>query len=227
MKKLLALFVLLLASVPASAVTYSYTGSPYTVTLDFTACVLGNCANFTATDNVTVQFVTAQRLPANLVFSDIGPLVTSFTASDGLTTYATGDANVRVHTVTVSTDANGAVTDADITVERWQTAGAVHALGDRFDFFQITPGFITQAFHNASCSGIGVSPAGTADTCLAAVADTGISQGNGVASAPFAILAIGIATQVPTLSEYALILLAALMALAAMASMRRNGHTRS
>ncbi|MEO5694923.1 MAG: IPTL-CTERM sorting domain-containing protein [Usitatibacter sp.] len=226
MKKLLALFVLLLASVPASAFTYSYTGSPYGAPANFTVCGTGNCGNFAAAGRVTVQFVTPLRLPANLVLSDIGPLVTSFTSSDGLTTYASGDANVRVHSVQVSTDASGAVIDALIVVERWQVAGAVHAINDRLDFLQITPGFSTFAIHNAFCTGLGVSPAGTADSCLTAGTDTATSAGTGVPSAPIALLA-AIAAQVPTLSEYALMLLAALMALAAVGALRRNGHTRA
>lgn len=227
MKKLLALFALLLASVPASAVTYTYTGSPYTVPANFTVCGAGSCGNFAAADRVTVQFVTPLRLPANLVLSDIGPLVTSFTASDGLVTYASGDANVRVHTSLVSTDASGAIIDAFIVVTRWQVAGAVHAINDRVDYFLVFPGLTSGGVHNADCTGIGVSPAGTADTCLATLTDTATSQGNGAAPAPFAILALALTNPIPTLSEYALILLAALMAFAAVGALRRNGHTRA
>jgi len=99
MKKILALFALLVASQAASAaVQYTATSPNYSAITNFTVCAPGPCGNFTTSMRGEVTFVTSQRLAANLPPTPIGPQIVSFTATDGLRTYSSSDPQVRLHT---------------------------------------------------------------------------------------------------------------------------------
>ena len=228
MKSLLALCALLLASFAASAAnTYTYVGPNYDATIPFAGpCPAGsNCANFTLAMNLDGQFSGAGRLPANLPGVDITANLTSFTFNDGLTTYSSADPQVRVYQFLVSTDANGNITAVNILIERFQAGGAgPHAPGDRFDFFQIVGAGTPTALHNFVCTAVGVSPGGTPDSCTGAVNDAGSSSASAAAAGAFA-LAAAAGPGIPTLGEYALLLLAALMGIAGVYGVRRKGAT--
>ena len=218
MKTILVVCALLLASVTASAATYSYTGNPYIGIANFTVCGTGSCGNFTPAMRPTGTFTTSTRLAANLVAANVAPLVTSYRFSDGLTTYSSADANSRLHTLTATTDATGAILDITAVVERWQAGPGPHVAGDRFDLVQLFA-VVDIAVHNASCTGVGAGPSGVVDACTGAATDAASSTANSTPTTLFALLAAG--NSVPTLTELALMLLALLMAGAGMARLRR------
>ena len=98
------LLFLLLASIAysASAVTYVYTGKPFTQM---------TTAPYTSAMKITGSFDTAAPLPANLAWTlpGIGPtgsnLVTAWSFSDGVRTYT--DQNSNAYFFSIGTDANG------------------------------------------------------------------------------------------------------------------------
>ena len=225
LKSLLALCALLFASFTASAAaTYTFTAANYDATLPFTApCGAGSCANYTLSMNASGTFSGPSRLAPNLVAVDITAVLTSYSFTDGLTTFSSSDPNSRLFQFIVTTDATGAITAVNIVLERWETAGGAHVAGDRFDLTQFTGTGQVNSNHNVVCNAVGVSPGGTADSCTAAAADTNSSAASAAGAGVFAFAAGG--AGIPTLGEYALLLLAALMGIAGLYGVRRKGAT--
>jgi hypothetical protein len=222
MKKLLASCALLLASFAASAATYTFTGNNYLAPANFTPpCGTPSCANFTTSMRVNGSFSTSNRLAPNDPGSDITGQLSGGSFSDGLTTYAGNDPALRIFQFIVATDANSNITNQFIFIERWQDGSAgPHVAGDRFDYFLILPGGVTQALHNRQCTVVGVAPSGVGDACLGDVPDGSDS----VAAAPGGpLFALAPGSAIPTLGEYALLLLAALMGIAGLYGVRRQG----
>jgi hypothetical protein len=218
MRTILAFCALLLASVTASAATYGYTGNTYTGVANFTVCALGSCGNYTPAMRPSGSFTTSANLAPNLVAASVVPLVTSYSFSDGLTTYSSADANSRLFALDATTDASGAILTITVIVEHWQTGPGPHVVGDRVDLVQLFA-LADVALHNLTCTAVGVSPAGTADVCTAPGGDTGTSTATGTPTSTFALLAAG-TLGIPTLGEIALMLLALLMGAVAMAKLR-------
>lgn len=211
---LAAIAVLFTASwAHAQATVYTVTPpSAYAGVNNFTApCGAGTCQNFTLAMAASGSFTTSSPMAGSLVAANIFPLVTAFSFSDGLNTYSSADAAVRVVRFNVSTDAGGAITSVLIAVERWQTGTSPHTAGDRLSVLQFGGG-ATFAAHNTGCSSVGISLVGMADTCLATPSDASRSEANGPAAAWFAAAAPG-PTSIPTLSEWSLIVLAGCMGL--------------
>lgn len=221
MKRILASCALLLASFATSAATYTFTGSNYVAPANFTPpCGTGSCANFTTAMHLSGTFSTSTRPPANAVGVDITAILASGSFNDGLTTYAGIDPGLRVYQFQVVTDANSVITDQFILIERWQDGSAgPHAVGDRFDYFIIAPGGSTQVFHNRQCTAVGAAPSGVGDACTGDLADGSDSL---AASGAGPVMALAPGAAVPTLGEYALLLLAALMGIFGMYGVRRN-----
>ncbi len=136
MKKLfLFLAITLLQASAWAATTYTYTGSNYEAVAihNFTPpCSAGSCGAFTTAMSQSGSFTTAAPLPANAVNLDVSGLMTAFSFSDGLTTYAMGDPNLFLNSANVSTDASGAILNGYFVFTHWYTSGP-HALGDRLD----------------------------------------------------------------------------------------------
>jgi hypothetical protein len=216
MKKFLALCALLLASAGASAASYTLTSGNYLGTLDFTVCGTGSCANYSGAMSTSITITTAAPLASNLAGVDVTAQVTAFSANDGLTSYGSSDANSHLALLIVVTDASGNVTDAAAIINRWQAGAAPHAVNDRTDFIQLNPGGQVFTGHNAFC----VTLSG-ADACTAFGTDAASSL---AISGPGALFALLNVTGAPTLGEWALILLAALMAAAAARRLRRNDN---
>lgn len=195
--------------------TAASTGN-YTSKVDYAACATGPCQNFTLAMGVSGSFTTASPLPANLAGASIAALVTSFSFSDGLTTYSSADPATRIYLFQVTTDAAGAVTDAAVVISRWETGVSPHAVNDRTSLMVITG--TSQGGHNYQCTALGTSPAGTADSCDLEVADGSASRASG-ATVSWSSAA---AATVPTLSEWSLILAASILGLAGLAAVRRR-----
>ena len=222
LKSLLASCALLLVSFGANAAaTYTFTGANYDATVPFTApCATPNCANFNLSMNASGTFSGPSRLAPNLPGVDITAVLTGFNFTDGVTTYSSSDPAVRVYQFVVATDAAGNITAANILLERFQDGAAgPHAALDRFDFINIVGAGQVQSQHNFICTVVAVTPAGTADGCTAAGGDASSSSASAAGAGAFAFAP---GSSIPTLSEYALLLLAALMVVAGIYGVRRN-----
>lgn len=202
--------VLAFASSARASVDYVLSGSPYAATTDFTApCSGGPCANFPAGSRLSGRLALPDRLPPNMPGTDIYPLVTSFTFSDGINTYASSDPAVRVVVMVVATDSNGNLSGVSLGIARWLTGSSPHAVGDRTSGFGVGVNF-GAVTHNDTCASIGVSPtSGVADACLLVSASDSFSTGQGPVA--WSIAAPGV--PVPTLAHAALALLALLVAM--------------
>ena len=145
--------VLALTCTGAQATTYRYTGASFTAFGNYTAapCSAGSCANFTPALSATGTFSTAVPLAASLPPStDITPDITSFSFSDGLTTYNSSDPLTNLMRAYAETDATGAVTAIDIYVQRWQS-GTLQAVGGRIDTLVLGHASAS-AYHDVYCT---------------------------------------------------------------------------
>ncbi|MDD2925012.1 IPTL-CTERM sorting domain-containing protein [Rhodoferax sp.] len=220
MKKI---WIMLWAAVLASNVwadTYSYTGGTYIAITNHTTSALGSVGDYLNTMKVTGTLTTAAPLAANLAGANVTAQITAYSFSDGLTTFASTDANIRLYSnIIVSTNATGQIIGLDALIERWQSGSAPHAVNDRFDYILIS-GAATNAYHNDKCGVIGVSSSGVADSCTSNPSDTNTSSagsgGGGVWSGPVA----GTVSTVPTLSEWGVIILTFFIAMFGMAQSR-------
>lgn len=212
------LAVLVFGSAVAQAATYGVTSPNYTSTTDFTPpCSLGTCTNFTLAMKVSGTF-DVPTLAANLTNSNIAAAVTAFSFSDGITTYASTDPAVRIYVFQVTTDASGKLTNVNILREKWLSGGSPHAVNDLFSYMSVT-GSAVYANNNTWCGNVAMSLAGVADSCTSATLGPQVSRASAPGGTTFT--APGAAVAVPTLSEWAQIVLASLMTLIGLWQARR------
>jgi hypothetical protein len=223
MKKLWTLLLTMALASSVWAETYSYTGGSYTTFSNHTTALLGSVGDYLPGMKVTGTFTTAGPLAANLLNADVSPLVTGYSFFDGLITFASTDSNVRLHSgFYVSTNASGQIIAGAVWIQRWQAGVAPHAAGDRLDHFQINSA-ISFPTHNSGCAVIGLSPAGTPDSCNSPTSDTNTSSAGSVAGGAWSLVvpAPAAVTSVPTLSEWGVIVLGVILAMLGMACTRR------
>ena len=174
MKRALPL-VLALLSLPAWATAYYFAGGVYTTRYAHQTCGTGTCADYPAGARVTGSFTTAAPLAANQPSTEITGSVTSYSFSDGVNTYSSADANARIVTLSVATDATGKPSTTSIQLMLWQAAAPHNAGNSRFDLLLI--GGTTGAGTNVTCSAFGASPInGVADACTSYSGSTDTSQ---------------------------------------------------
>lgn len=208
------------------AATYSYNGANYTNITNHTTSALGSVGNYLNSMKVTGTFTTAAPLAANLDLNNVTAQITGYSFSDGLTAFASSDPNIRLlENFSVSTNASGQITAINVVVERWQAGAAPHALSDRPDYLMFN-GASVIGVHNVRCATIGVSSAGTADSCVTPNNDSNTSEASAIAggawSGPIAGGGGGGVATVPTLSEWGMIVLASVMAMFGIAHTRRK-----
>lgn len=202
--------------------TYTYFGLPFETIhiFNFTPpCATGPCANYTASNALTGSFSTATPLTANLTLANVFPSVTAYSFTDGINAYSKSDPNSRVIWFLVSTDAIGNITSVQITFQLWKTGTSPHIAGDRTSVLDFFPNF-SQAVNNTDCDpgGVGVSPAGMADTCLSQTIETNATSLGETAAGTWSVTT----AVIPTLSNWALAALAILTAGAALCPLRRR-----
>jgi hypothetical protein len=225
-KQVLAVLAIFGLATVAQATTYSYTGTVLSVVTNFTApCAIAPCANYTGTSNVTGSLTTAAPLAANLpAGTNISALAASFSFTDGVNTISSSDPNTRRFFVLAGTDGTGNIVGADILLEIWETGTSPHSAGNRFSFFEFGGGTLDRAYNNVPCATVGTSALSDLDTCIAAAGvDLSTSQATSAGGSGVWSFAAGppvAAVGVPTLSEWALALLAALVALGAVMALR-------
>lgn len=207
-------FVLGLLFAGAAAAQATYTFMPpgnYTVVQpDATpGCSIAPCADYTAGMTVMGSFTTASVLPPNFS-GNAYPLLQSFSFNDGLTTYASSDAQVTVRYFDLTTDATGAITGFNVLIQRWRTATPTvgsGAVDNRFDMVQMT-GVLTAGENEMECAfAIGASPgAAVPNSC------TGWQGSLDYTYATAPVGSFVLTAAVPTLSEWAMILFGVLLA---------------
>ena len=192
----------------------------YTSKVDFSACVVGPCQDFTLAMGVSGSFTTSNPLAGNLAGASIAASVTSFNFSDGLTTYSSSDPAARVYMFQVSTNAAGAITGTTIVLNRWDTGTSPHSINDRHSLMLVTNS--SQSGRNYKCTAIAVSPAGVADACDTEIADTGSSNASGATVAWSSVTTVSTARSIPSLSDFGLIIMSGILGLVAFGAMRRR-----
>lgn len=201
-----------------SATTYTFTGPNYTSTAD---CTTANCPKFTTAMSVSGSISFSAPLAPNLSNQTVTDTLTGFTIDNGVTAFASGDPAVRLSStgIRVTTDGAGNIQSANFTVSRWgDGAAGPHNAGDPIDWAFVTP-TITRGWSRYTCVGISAG-----DRCNSNIADAGSSSANGnsAAFAPSAPTAASGAVPVPSLSDGALILMAALLAAMGCTRFRRR-----
>ncbi|GKS77670.1 IPTL-CTERM sorting domain-containing protein [Acidovorax sp. SUPP950] len=227
MRKILLGTVLALAAGTSfgATVNINSTGN-YASLQNYTNCTTtpaSLCANFLTTNNVTGTFTTAGNLPANASNLEIGSTVTSYSFSTGLDTVASTDANARLNTLRISTDASGNLTNVNLMqAVLWLTGTAPHTTADRFTAAVIS-GNAGTATHNSGCQTVGTGNSGVTNTCLVStVTDTSRSTAN-ASPVSFSMAAAAVtASPIPTVSEWGLILMASLLGMFGIARLRRQ-----
>lgn len=157
----------------AQAATVNITSAGnYATIANHTACTTSPsslCADFSASDNVTGTFTTAGPLPANASDLEIGATVVSYSLFSGLDTIASTNADARLNTLRISTDAAGNITGVNLLhAVLWQTGSVPHSTADRFAAITLVPGNNGVSTRNSGCTTVGTGDSGIADTCLVA-----------------------------------------------------------
>jgi hypothetical protein len=228
-----------------AATTYTFTGSTYPLGVpgpgvggiaNFTSCVVGPCASFTTAMRVSGSFTVAAALPANFGPSNIIAQVTSYSFSNGITTFTNTNPNSRIGSFVVATDGTGniSVASGDIYLQLWLTGSSPHSPGDRAADMDVGPGLsgsFTPTTNNQACSTVGTAGSGVTDTCTffsARDSSTSFASNNGGSwtigpgggpGGPGAPAPTG----VPALGEWGVILLGFLLAVVAWLRLRRQG----
>lgn len=218
--KAVGLALLALACHAAQAETYSYTGPNFTAFTNFTVpCATAPCANFSAGMRIQGTFTTAAPLAASLTNQNILALVTSFSFTDGLTTYSSADPLATLMNAAITTDAAGVPVSMTFIPVRWHAA-APHAVNDRVDYLFVTPA-ATFAWHNARCTTLS-GPTGCSGMTQDASSGGG-AENAAVRPAPaLAAAAPAAVTAVPSLDDWSLLVLATMVGLAGLALARRQ-----
>lgn len=104
-----AFFIAGSAALPAQAVTYNYSGNPFTARLEY-PLPSGEYAIGASGDSIAGYISLASALGANLSFFDVAPFIEFFSFSDGRTSWSTTTRGV-VSNFIVATDENGSITN--------------------------------------------------------------------------------------------------------------------
>lgn len=216
----------------AQAAAYLYSGPVYDQFIDFgSPCTTDPnppCTNYTVGMRISGSFATEVQLPANLpADTNISALVTSFNFTDGINTYSSSDPNVRRYRMEAATGSDGNIDPSGtrIQLDLWQSGSLPHIAGDRVGIIRFGGGWgalIETAGNNVSCSFIVTSPAGSADSCNELPPPDGQSSYGYVRGVGRGQWSIAVTPGVPTLSEWGLILLVALLFFGTGRALRRK-----
>lgn len=142
MRKYLILLLMIVAAPFAMAdAVYTYTGPVYTVVSTFTACGPRPCANYTGkriTGFITTRLPVQPNSTTTLLSGDI----VTFSFSDGVFTYASGDPDVRLDGFSLTTDAQGQVTGGGGIIEKWLSGAAPHSAGNIYRYMSFSAGAV-------------------------------------------------------------------------------------
>jgi hypothetical protein len=222
LQRLVFVLVALCMSPSVLATTYVYTGPPFTSKTDFTPpCGTGPCGNYALGGRITGQFTTAAPLPPNLASPDAHALVTSYSFTDGVATYSSSNPNTRFSIFAISTNAAGNIIAANTEVQfqLWETGSAPHTSGNRAAVLDACSGSCggqggDNVANNFICTSVQAGAGGNIDpdTCAGGSGDGSTSAAHVTAGSTGTWTTVTQQTSnIPTLSEWALILLSLLV----------------
>lgn len=235
--------ILWLTATPAAAqVVYYVTGAPYTAVANSTACPAGDCSTTYTTQqrlSGTVTFFGPLDPNLNVQTSDVGQMIDDFNLSDGQNTYRlmTPDGmnftpNIVINAAAVSTNASGVITAFEFKIDRTNgTPFSVSAVASpdvqtrvaSIYFSSVHPLVLAQ--NNARCTLRGASSTATQSGNLRGCQNSVPVASEGAANATSSAVTMSLTpppAPVPTLSEWALILLGGLLMAGATLTIHRR-----
>lgn len=232
----IAALLLLAAPAMAQPATYYVQSTPYASADNFTACPLGGCtANYTTSQRISGTITFVAPLAANLADEDVDLQIDSFSISDGQNTYTDAQffVSVFVQSARVSTDSAGNLTAFEFKFDK--TNGAPFGAGSYADpkarvsyiWFSSAPApGMAVAASNSTCQVRGDNVGGNTGGAGCMMAWDTASQGTSSATATGVTMSLTPPpAPVPTLSEWAMILLAVLLAGGAALQLQRRRQT--
>lgn len=227
---LIAAFIFTSATSAAAApVVYYLESETYNSVSNFTTCPVGPCASYNNTMKLSGTITLSGPLAPdlNVQVDDIGLQVSDFSFSDGVNQYTYNDNHV-ITAFRVSTDSTGALTDFEIKINRVGSSpydeNSTTLLSARVGSILINGSQdIVAVNNNAVCISRGdFSPAAWPIGAGCSSENPSV-PGASSASAPSVTLSITPPpAPIPTLSEWAMILLASLFAGVAAISLRKR-----
>ena len=215
---LAASWALIAGQAAAQVTTYEFRGGLYNTANAAAACTLADCTPYTTAQRATLTLTFAAPLAPNLPAADRSADIISYTFSDGIRTTNGPGANAAIATAFIGTNAAGVPISYSLIFQR--TPGppyTVNTLNDpnaHIDQVVLYPAS-SEAYHNFMCTSR-VPPAQTAVTgpgvCDAQIYSAQSSRGLSAAPTVVTINGMAPAAAVPTLSEWAMILFATVLA---------------
>lgn len=208
----------------AQATTYTFTSPTYGTTTNAGACVVGECTTYTAAQNARASFTFAAPLAPNLPNVDRTAAITAYSFSDGVRTTTGPGPLATTFRVQFGTDATGLPTGFLVQLERTPgppyTSSAAADPNSYVSAINFTPG-TTTVLGNALCTlrAAGFGAVSGPGSCAIVAVNGNTSQAS--AGGP----TVSVVTPVPTLSEWAMILLALTLAGGAILIVHRRRPT--
>ncbi len=215
------------SQVAAQAVTYYVQSAPYDSVTNFTACPKGGCtANYTTSQRVSGSFTIFGALTPNMVDEVIDVRLGDLNLSDGQNTFQTDflDWSIVSQTAQISTDASGNLTYFEFKFDKIHGVPGLPApIGDANNprsyvtsiYLSNTPGgSFAYVQSNSLCTLRADNTGGntSGQGCMSQTSSA--AQGASLASAPAVTISLTppAPAPVPTLSEWAMILLGVVLA---------------
>lgn len=228
MKYLVSLVILLLAQIAmAQETTYRYEGSNYTTTTFAPNCPSGlTCKQYSTSMKISGTVTLNAPLEPNLSSVSVGDRIVRFNFTDGINTYRSGDAGSGIFDFTVSTDALGQIKTSPFlyfSAYRFADGTAQVTSPERMSFMQIGPsgnGMLQDALNDGECLPNGNGGCGTLVVDAPGSAYASVNEAG--TWTRVAAPSIGTTASIPTLSEWAMIFMAMVMAMFAARRLRRR-----
>ncbi|MGE7198106.1 IPTL-CTERM sorting domain-containing protein [Brevundimonas naejangsanensis] len=228
----------------AAPVTYYVQSEPYTAITNSTACPVGVCKAYGAGQRLsgTITFFGPLDPDLDVHTDDVGHMIDDFQLSDGQNTYTllnagVPDPNMVINFANVSTDASGVVTAFEFKFDR--TNGAPYSVSvmpsndlqtrvSTIYFTSIHPAVSVD--NNARCTARGTVSNAPTNTPGAGCIQTTVIPAEGASQAQAGTVTMSLTppappAPVPTLSEWAMILLGVLLAGGAALHLQRRRQT--
>jgi hypothetical protein len=225
------------SQVAAQAVTYYVQSAPYDSASNFTACPLGGCTTtYTTSQRVSGSFTIFGALTPNMIDEVIDVRLGDLNLSDGQNTFQTDFSNFSIvaQTAQISTDSNGNLTYFEFKFDKIHGAPPTAAnINDPKSYVSSiilskTPGNNFAAVQTHSlCTTRGDNVAGNTFNYGCASQSPNAAQGASQASASAVTISLTPPPPpaVPTMSEWAMILLGVLLAGGAALQLQRRRRT--
>lgn len=227
----------------AAPVTYYVQSEPYTAITNSTACPVGTCKAYAVGQRLTGSITFFGPLDPNLDVQtdDVGHMIDDFQLSDGQNTYTLLNAGIPdpkmvINFANVSTDASGVITAFEFKFDRTNGAPFNVSMTPSNDlqtrvatiyFTSIHPAVSVD--NNARCLARGAVSNAPTNTPGAGCIQTTVLPSEGASQAQAGAVTVSLTppspAPVPTLSEWAMILLGGLLAGGAALKLHRRRQT--